>query len=97
MARFIDSKFVGGVVDIDGHVFVNVTFERCEVRYSGGSIAQFDGCVFDGCTLGLGGSAANTISYLTAIYGGLGDWGKGSVELLFDQVRAGRPAEATNG
>ena len=87
MAKIEDAKFNGGVVDVDGNQFLNCELTDCEVRYSGGPPPSFIGCTFRNCRLGLGGASSNTIQYLRAIYRGFDEWGKGSVEQLFEDIR----------
>jgi hypothetical protein len=47
MAEFRDRTYSGGgQVDVDGHRFVNCTFEAASLRYSGGEHPSFEQCNF---------------------------------------------------
>lgn len=94
MAEVKGGTFEGGHVDVDGNLYRDCTFEKCEIRYNGGPAPGFVGCSFNSCTLGLGGAASNTVAYLQAIYRGFGSWGAGSVEKLFEVIRGGNAEES---
>lgn len=83
MTVYTEENYFGGQIDVDGHMFEKCTFKDTVLRYSGGETPGFAHCHFDNCTLALDGAAANTISYLQAVHGGLGDWGRANVENLF--------------
>ena len=87
MATFRNSTFVGATVDLDGNTYESCLFQRCIIRFSGLSPAALSNCQFQDCTLALGGHATLTLSYLRALYHGLGEWGKQSVENLFEEIR----------
>lgn len=54
----------GQRVDADGNEYEQCTFTDCQIIYSGGEIAKFTGCSFDGCRFALDGAAARTIAYV---------------------------------
>jgi len=88
VGRFDGRTFKDTVVDLDGREFYNCTFINCGIRYSGSRPGiTLDGCTFDRCHFVFDGYATNTVAFLSAIYNGMGDWGKGSVEKLFDEIR----------
>lgn len=87
MADIQDQTFTGGTVDLDGNLYRNCRFEGVIIRYSGDGDVGLQGCFFEGCTLALDGAAARTISYLTAIHGGLGDWGRRNVDNLIRAIQ----------
>jgi hypothetical protein len=87
MAEIKGGVFKGGIVDVDGNQYIDSTFERCAIRYSGGFPPAFIGCTFNECELMLGGAASNTVNYLQAIYHGFGEWGSQSIEQMFDFIR----------
>lgn len=91
MAEIKGGTFEGGHVDVDGNYYRECIFRNTEIRYSGGPPPSFVSCEFDACTLGISGAATNTIAYLHAIYHGFGEWGSGSVEKMFEQIRQPAP------
>ena|ERR1700730_925705 len=87
--EYRNTKFQATSVDMDGKAFIDCTFEGCTIRFSGIAPMSVTGCTFTNCSLALADSASLTISYLKAIYHGLGEWGKKSVENLFEDIRKG--------
>ncbi len=87
MAIIKEGRFEGGTVVVDGNRYENCLFVDCGIEYGGGGLPSFIGCTFERCQLGLIGAASNTILYLKAINNGFGDWGKGSVDALFQEIR----------
>jgi hypothetical protein len=90
MATFRNSVFKGQTVDLDGNTYVECVFTNCVIRFSGGGPVSLVGCTFSECKFALDGAAAHTLRYLRAIYHGLGEWGKESVEKLFEEIRDAR-------
>lgn len=91
MGSIKGARFESGTVVVDGNRYEECTFLNCFIQFDGGELPSFIGCTFDSCQLGLGASASNAVMYLRAIYHGLGDWGKNSVETLFNEVRTPLP------
>ena len=86
---FVENRtFENQTVEIDGKEFKGCVFKNCLIQFNGKApFGEISGCTFDGCGLGIGGTAELTIDYLRQIYHGLGNWGKVSVETLFDEIR----------
>ncbi|MFN0198296.1 MAG: HNH endonuclease [Planctomycetaceae bacterium] len=75
---------------VDGKKFTNCTFEQCRLVYKGGELPAFSGCNLPSCHWVFDESAANTIRMLHYIYHGFNgghDWGKRTLEQLFEDVR----------
>jgi len=87
MADFTHRTFVGEEIDLDGNTFTGCVFRRCIIRFSARATVSMSDCKFHDCTLTVGGPAALTLDYLRAVYHGLGEWGRKSVERLFEEVR----------
>jgi hypothetical protein len=72
-------------VQIDDTSFVNCTFDRCNLIYSGSERFGFDGCKFNDCRWGFEGAAAFTIGFLTVMYGAQPEM----IEATFENIRRG--------
>jgi hypothetical protein len=88
--RIEGQKFVGANVQLDGGVaYINCEFIGCTLIYLGMGSVQTQGCKFDPtCRWNFTGPAANTISFLRALYVG---GQKELVERLFEAIRSGAP------
>ena len=58
--------FTGSIL-VDGNRYMNCTFERCVITYSGGVPPSFSGCQFKDSRLSFAGAAANTLAFLIAM------------------------------
>jgi hypothetical protein len=73
---------------LDGGTFTNCTFERCTLIYSGAIPVQLNGNDFHNCKWRFAGAAANTVSFMRALYGA---GAKGLIEQMFESIRKGSP------
>lgn len=78
-----------GTVELDGNQFVDCTFHDCKLVFYAYEPVMFDRCVFTECDWVFEGAADNMLSFLTALYHGLGVSGQNLVELIFKGVREG--------
>src|SRR5262249_62380829 len=62
----VGSTFTGSIT-VDGNRYLNCTFERCVITYSGGVPPSFSGCSFKDTKLSFAGAAANTLAFLIAM------------------------------
>ena len=69
MARFENETFENKTVVIDGNSYQNCTFNSCTIEFRGVELPSLGGCHFAGCRWSFDGPAANTIRFLTALYG----------------------------
>lgn len=60
--RFSDRR-----VDLDGQTFVDCTFERCTLVFSGGALPIFHKVTFDSCHWQLDGAARHTALFLVLL------------------------------
>lgn len=79
------------MIAIDGSTFVNCTFEKCVLVYSGLLPACLDGNSFTACRWEFGGPAANTLNFMAALYR---SGARDLVELTFQGIRKGAVAQA---
>jgi hypothetical protein len=86
---YTDREFIGQTVNLDGNRFVNCRFQDCQLVFYAYEPVSFDRCVFDECDWVFEGAADIMLSFLTALYHGLGKSGQDLVELIFDSVRNG--------
>ena len=93
-----NSVFRGEVIELDGAAFRQCMFEACTLRFAATGPTELNGCAFDRSQLEPAGAAQLTLDYLRGFYQGLGDWGRQTVDALFETIRgaeatADRPAE----
>lgn len=69
MARFEKQTFDNKTVVIDGNVYANCTFNSCTIEFRGVDLPTLSNCHFAGCRWSFDGPAANTIRFMTALYG----------------------------
>jgi hypothetical protein len=74
-------------IALDGCSFDECRFEHCHFVFNGYMGVTLTGCTFEGCTWEFAGPAANTITFMTALYGG------GSQELIEATIRKIRGEE----
>ena len=87
-----NNSFSGETIDLDGSAFRQCRFEDCTLRFSASEPTELSGCNFSQSRLVADGAAKLTISYLRAFYHGLGDWGRGCVDEMFEAIRRPDPA-----
>lgn len=79
--------FKGETVQLDGNQFVGCTFYDCKLVFYAYEPVSFDRCVFHECDWVFEGAADIMLSFLTALYHGLGVSGQKLVELIFQGIR----------
>ncbi|MBM3150010.1 MAG: hypothetical protein FJZ88_08325 [Chloroflexi bacterium] len=82
--RYTKKTFSGDEVLLDGNEYYECIFTNCRLVYRGGGDMSIVGCTFDNPQWVFGGSAANTIRFLEAIYR---DGGRMLIEQTFDNIR----------
>ena len=92
MNTYQNLTFSGKTVDLDGGAFRQCVFEDCLLRFSATGMTELSGCSFARSKLVPDGAAQLTLSYLRAFYFGLGEWGRDTVDGLFEALR--RPDSA---
>jgi hypothetical protein len=83
-----DARFHNSSIRVGGVLFRNCTFVDCQLLYDGQEEVGFEDCTFDKCEWTFDGPAENTLSFLGAIYNGLGEEGQQLVESVFQSIRA---------
>jgi hypothetical protein len=68
-------------ISLDGCSFDECRFEHCHFLFHGYMGVTLTGCTFDGCSWEFGGPAANTITFMAALYSG------GSQDLVEATIR----------
>jgi hypothetical protein len=92
MTTYQNSSFSGETIDLDDCVFRDCMFEDCALRFSAQGPTELSGCTFSLSRLVADGAAKLTLTYLHGFHQGLGEWGRNTVEQLFETVRGGDPA-----
>ncbi|HEV3092531.1 MAG TPA: hypothetical protein VGX91_13900 [Candidatus Cybelea sp.] len=79
------SQFTNVRVPVDNQRFVKCTFTNCVLVYYASGPARFEGCIFNDCTFGFDGAAANTVKFMTELYKVMPQ----TIEVTFDKIRLG--------
>lgn len=87
MSEFKDRNFNGGKYRLDNNTYINCNFTNCTLEFGGESPVDLAGCNFIQCEWILSGHAQNTLSFLSGMYHGMGDFGKNMVEGTFDNIK----------
>ncbi len=85
----IGRRFDNSSVEVDGNRFESCTFVRCRIIFSALDTVTFKDCIFDRCDWVFDGPAETTLTYLSALYRGLGPQGQELVEAVFQGIREG--------
>jgi hypothetical protein len=81
---FENTSFSNQRVDLDNSVFIGCRFEKCNLVYKGGKPPSLVNCSFGEFRISFEGAAADTLSFITALYhGGF----KPVIETTFDNIR----------
>lgn len=67
-AKFDNCKFADKTVALDGNVYINCTFTRCVLVYTGGPLPEIRGGLMEDCTFILDGAAMRTLEFMRALY-----------------------------
>jgi len=89
--RMEGETFIGANVQVDGGIaYVKCKFVNCNLVYMGVGPVQMESNTFEGtCRFSFAGPAANTISYLKAMYA---NGQQQMVEEVFREIRGTVPA-----
>ncbi len=74
-----ENETITGKVVMDGHDFVNCTFDDCTLVFSGIEVPSFHACTFGSVHFEFIGAAKNTIDFISMCFN---DEGGGSQETL---------------
>ena len=96
MTTYQNHSFRGEAIDLDSGVFRDCVFEECALKFSARGPTEISGCTFARSQLVPAGAAELTLSYLRSFYHGLGDWGRSTVEQLFNEIRGEARTEAAS-
>ena len=85
-------------IHLDGCTFIECTFERCRMIYSGLIVGHIQRCNFVGCKWEFAGPAANTLGFMTALYG-IDKVGPQMIDEIFQNIKkhAGRQSLKPSG
>jgi hypothetical protein len=85
---FRDQTIEDQEVELDGNVFTGCTFRRCRFVFRATDSVVMSVCRLVDCTWKAGGSAANTIKFLSEMYHYV-EGGREIVEQTFEGIRKG--------
>lgn len=89
----IEETFQGESIELDGEEFIKCSFEECEIVYAGGEGPRIVNCSFSRCSWKFDAAAARTISFMRAMYHGMGGAGRQLIEDTFETIREPPPEE----
>ena len=92
MNVYQSNAFSGETIDLDGSAFRQCSFEDCSLRFSAAGPTELNGCTFTRSHLVADGAASMTLSYLRGFYQGLGEWGRNTVDGIFEAIRRPDPS-----
>ena len=87
MARFVNQTFDNKTVLIDGNRYEGCTFNSCTIEFRAVELPTLGNCHFAGCRWSFDGPAANTIRFLTALYGNGDPTLQSVVQQTLDNIR----------
>jgi hypothetical protein len=96
MNTYLNNTYCGETIDLDNCAFRNCVFEDCTLRFAASGPTELSGCSFSRSRLAPSGAAQLALSYLRGFYHGLGEWGRSTIEELFDAIRAGESGDAVS-
>ena len=85
--RHQNKKFSGKTIDLDFNEFVGCQFADCEFIYHGAGRVEMSGCEFTNVTWKFSDGAANTLSFMRAMYHGAGKGGQELVDRVFQNLK----------
>ena len=88
---FSDKNFKDEKIRMDGNSFVQCRFENCVMEYGGGPPPTMVSCNISKCQWSFTDAASNTVTFMSAIYHGMGDGGRELIEQTFENIRRQDP------
>jgi hypothetical protein len=88
--EFSHESFTDQRVELDSKLFVQCTFIRCILVYSGGAGGGLTQCTINNCVWKFEGAASNTIGFMADMYHS-GKDGKELIEIAIEKIRSGQP------
>ena len=85
--KYRNETFSGKKIDLDFNQFVGCQFENCEFIYHGAGRVEMSGCKFTNVTWKFSDCAANTLSFMRAMYHGAGEGGRELVDRVFENLK----------
>jgi hypothetical protein len=82
-------------VVLDNNEFYECNFENCTLFYGGEKPPTLNNCSFSGVKWNFVGAAANTISFMKALYHGCGEGGRTLIEETFKGLKTSQDSPKT--
>jgi hypothetical protein len=79
-------------IHMDFNQFINCVFDGCLLIYHGYGAIHMEGCSFINVRWTFADAAANTVSFMAALYTGAGEGGKKLIDSTFDTIKKGPPS-----
>jgi hypothetical protein len=87
MIKNINNTYVQTQVRLDSNEFIDCSFDRCTLEFSGTGPVSLLGCNFNEVNWVFSGPAQNTLAFLYGVYHGMGEGGRALVEATFENIR----------
>lgn len=91
MNKNINNHYRNEKVLLDNNEFNGCSFTECNLEFSGAGPVTLINCTFDGVNWSFSGPAKNTLSFMKAMYHGMGEGGRQVIEKTFQEIRTNNP------
>lgn len=89
MAVHRGETFRNSTIQIDGNEYIGCRFEKCSLVFAGADGLTLKGNTFIDCDWGFIGPAANTVMFMTAMYGSEEQGARQLIQQTLDNIRSG--------
>lgn len=86
-----DKNFSKEEIHMDFKNFEGCKFEDCSLIYHGYGPIGMNGCSFFNVRWSFADAAANTLSFMSALYVGAGQGGKDLIDQTINNIKSGKP------
>ena len=87
MRKNVANSYENVTVQLDNSEFIRCTFQNCRFVFGGTGPVSMVECEYLGVLREFAGPAQNTLTFLRAMYHGMGEGGPKLVEGTFDEIR----------
>lgn len=87
MTKNIGNSYDNVTLQLDNSEFIRCKFQKCRLVFGGTGPVSMVECEFVGVSWAFTGPAQNTLTFLRAMYHGMGEGGLKLVERTFDEIR----------
>ena len=89
--KYMNHTFKNETIRLDGNEYQGCTFDGCVLEYAGGTLPIMANNNIGNSRFSFSDAAANTLTFMTGIYHGMGDGGRNVIETTFQNIRDNKP------